>query len=76
MLIFNVNKSKMKSLKSFLNYVKQTKILYNIVVVLDCNILKYREVIYLRELFVEKVIDKTENFLDNNQRESIQHNNE
>lgn len=42
--------------------------LYNIVVVLHCNILKYKEVIYLRELFVKKVIDKTENFLDNNQR--------
>ena len=42
--------------------------MYNIVVVLYCNILKCKEVIYLRELFVEKVIDKTENFLDNNQR--------
>lgn len=42
--------------------------LYNIVVVLYCDILKCKEVIYLRELFVEKVIDKTENFLDNNQR--------
>ena len=28
--------------------------LYNIVVVLYCDILKYREVIYLRELFVEE----------------------
>lgn len=45
--------------------------LYNIVVVLYCDILKYREVIYLRELFVEKVIDKTENFLDNNQRKML-----
>ena len=38
--------------------------LYNIVVVLYCDILKCKEVIYLRELFVEKVIDKTENFLN------------
>ena len=45
--------------------------LYNIVVVLYCDILKYREVIYLRKLFVEKVIDKTENFLDNNQRRML-----
>ena len=45
--------------------------LYNIVVVLYCDILKYREVIYLRKLFVEKVIDKTENFLDNNQRKML-----
>ncbi len=45
--------------------------LYNIVVVLYCDILKYREVIYLRELFVEKVIDRTENFLDNNQRKML-----
>ena len=44
--------------------------LYNIVVVLYWNILK-KEVIYLRELFVEKVIDKTENFLDNNQRKML-----
>ena len=45
--------------------------LYNIVVVLYCDILKCKEVIYLRELFVEKVIDKTENFLDNNQRKML-----
>lgn len=45
--------------------------LYNIVVVLYCDILKYREVIYLRELFVKKVIDRTENFLDNNQRKML-----
>ena len=45
--------------------------LYNIVVVLYCDILKYKEVIYLRELFIEKVIDKTENFLDNNQRKML-----
>ena len=29
---------------------------------------KCKEVIVMRELFVEKVIDTTENFLDNNQR--------
>lgn len=45
--------------------------LYNIVVVLYCDILKYREVIYLRELFVKKVIDRAENFLDNNQRKML-----
>ena len=45
--------------------------MYNIVVVLYCDILKCKEVIYLRELFVEKVIDKTENFLDNNQRKML-----
>ena len=52
-------------------FCKMSKMLYNIVVVLYCNILKYKEVIYLRELFVEKVIDKTENFLDNNQRKML-----
>ena len=45
--------------------------LYNIVVVLYCDILKRKEVIYLRELFVEKVIDKTENFLNKNQRKML-----
>ena len=45
--------------------------LYNIVVVLYCDILKCKEVIYLRELFVEKVIDKTENFLNKNQRKML-----
>ena len=45
--------------------------LYNIVVVLYCDILKYREVIYLRELFVKKVIYRAENFLDNNQRKTL-----
>ena len=45
--------------------------LYNIVVVLYCDILKRKEVIYLRELFVEEVIDKTENFLNKNQRKML-----
>ena len=33
--------------------------------------IKFKEVIVMRELFVEKVIDKTENFLDNNQRKML-----
>ena len=46
--------------------------MYNILIVLyieKCKIiLKYGEVICLRELFIEKVIDESVNFLENNQR--------
>ena len=69
MLIFWLKQGEIS--RKSLELCKTSKMLYNIVVVLYCNILKYKEVIYLKELFVEKVIDKTKNFLDNNQRKIL-----
>ena len=40
---------------------------FTIVLYIAKNNLKVREVIYLRELFIEKVIEESEGFLDNNQ---------
>lgn len=43
--------------------------LYNIVVVIYCNI--FKAVIVMRELFVNKVIDLIKEFLDNNQKTKL-----